>query len=387
MHPRTTETSFTPGPRRRAGRLPGALPVGLRKRVRALGSLLRPPFVLLVLLFAQLGSEQGGRQVPFARSALLFLTVSAWSLALVAMNELGDEDVDRHNLHRQDRRPLVNGDLSRSEMRLIARAAAALALLTAVPLGAVAVVVVLAGLILGAAYSLPPARLNRRGPVTSLLLPLGYVMVPFLTGAAAAHAPASTPDLAIAAGHSSALLLAGLYLSFLGRLLLKDFRDLEGDMLYGKRTFLVRYGRLTTVATSAVCWITGGVPIVLAAGSAALALAYAVSAVSTLWLLDRLAASVDERADDIIIAAVAALGRSVLLATVCLYAARNSAGPAWLAPALVAGSTVMGLLAQWRYLGSLTAAQRTRLRGAARRDHIRYPTATQPGDPTIEVGL
>lgn len=59
--------------------------------------------------------------------------------------------------------------------------------------------------------------------------------------------------------------VGALYLGFIGRILLKDFRDVRGDALFGKRTFLVRHGRRATCAVSAGCLVTGNCAVVLAA--------------------------------------------------------------------------------------------------------------------------
>ena len=53
------------------------------------------------------------------------------------------------------------------------------------------------------------------------------------------------------------LLLAGLYAGFIGRIVLKDFRDVRGDALFGKRTFLVRHGRRATCRLSATFLVVG----------------------------------------------------------------------------------------------------------------------------------
>src|SRR5687768_11685354 len=45
-------------------------------------------------------------------------------------------------------------------------------------------------------------------------------------------------------------LITALYLLFAGRIVLKDFRDREGDAAYGKRTFLLRYGERATCLVS-----------------------------------------------------------------------------------------------------------------------------------------
>jgi hypothetical protein len=76
-----------------------------------------------------------------------------------------------------------------------------------------AVGVVAAGLLFALAYSLPPIRLSGRGALASLLLPAGFVAVPIILGLTAGDAPR--------AGRN-AVLLAGLYFGFIGRILLQD---------------------------------------------------------------------------------------------------------------------------------------------------------------------
>lgn len=131
---------------------------------------------------------------------------------------------------------------------MIAILAGLAAIGAAATLGVASIVVVSSGLVLAAAYSMPPLRLSGRGALTSALLPLGYVTVPYLTGAFSSAAGIS---------QLSPRLLIGLYLGFMGRLVLKDFRDERGDKLYGKRTTLVRHGRTRTCVFAAVFWTAG----------------------------------------------------------------------------------------------------------------------------------
>ncbi|MCZ7529931.1 MAG: UbiA family prenyltransferase [Acidimicrobiia bacterium] len=91
--------------------------------------------------------------------------------------------------------------------------------------------------------------------MTSVLLPLGYVAVPYLLGAFSVD---------VTLNRRGVLLLVGLYLGFMGRLVLKDFRDEHGDRMYSKRTMLVRYGRARTCAFGAVFWTAGGLVGLLA---------------------------------------------------------------------------------------------------------------------------
>jgi hypothetical protein len=47
--------------------------------------------------------------------------------------------------------------------------------------------------------------------------------------------------------------MGGLYVGFIGRIMLKDFPDVRGDALFGERTFLVRHGWRATCATTPGC--------------------------------------------------------------------------------------------------------------------------------------
>ena len=121
-------------------------------------------------------------------------------------------------------------------------------------------------------------------------------------------------------------LLAGLYVAFIGRIALKDFRDVEGDERYGKRTFLVRRGRAETCALSAICWILGSAVIVTIAPLRSLLVVvfvlYVACALHGLRLLARTRSFVSEQ---VIIGAIANVGRGVCI-TVLAYFTMASKG-------------------------------------------------------------
>jgi 4-hydroxybenzoate polyprenyltransferase len=172
------------------------------------------------------------------------------------------------------------------------------------------VLVTAAGMCVSAGYSLRPVRLADRGAVASLVLPACYVAVPYLLGTLAGTAHARD-----ALRPGPMLLLAGLYLGFIGRILLKDFRDVRGDALFGKRTFLVRHGRGWTCAFSACCWTAGTGVILVAAHqlTVALAVAETVCAAGALTLLRVLSVDRGARRDEAIVAAIAIVGRGMVL--------------------------------------------------------------------------
>ena len=274
-------------------------------RIRMVLALSRPPVLILLGLFAAVGLAQGGVIDDPLALARVLVVVAGFLVCSVVVNDLADEAIDKVNLAGYASRPLVTGVGSRRDLLSIAVIAGAVALLAAGSIGREALVVVIGGCALSLAYSRRPIRLSDRGALASLLLPAGYVAVPFLTGLALARPGIRTADV---------VLLAGLYLGFIGRILLKDFRDVRGDALFGKRTFLVRYGRRVTCGTSAACWVLGSAALAgIREPSPMLVTAQVVWVIVALSLLRALAEDRGARRDEALISAIAIVGRGMVL--------------------------------------------------------------------------
>ncbi len=310
-------------------------------RLRLLVLLARPAALLLFALCASIGVAEAGHIRDTLLLGKVLAAVFAFVLCCVAVNDLADERVDRLNLSGDPRRPLVTGAATRRDLATIAVVAAAVALAGSGWLGVAPLTVTAAGLLVGIGYSMPPVRLAARGAVAALVLPACYVAVPYLTGYTATGAPVRP---------ATVFTLVGLYCGFVGRLLLKDFRDVRGDAMFGKRTFLVRHGRRATCATSALAWIVG--TVLLAASSTGTtfdATTVALTA-ATLVLLAVLSRDAGPRRDERVIAALAVLGRGVLLELAADLGMRQAHwAPLWsaavlLALALVSGGAALDLL-------------------------------------------
>jgi 4-hydroxybenzoate polyprenyltransferase len=288
------------------------------RRLRLIVLVARPAVVVLVGMFAAIGLAQAGHPNDGARLVKAVVAVVASLLFAVAVNDIADERIDRVNLPADPRRPLVAGTGTRAEMQIVAITAAVLALGASFLLHWPAPLIVAGGLAFTAAYSLRPVRIADRGVMAPMLLPAAYVAVPYLLGILAGRGTVTRTDL---------LLLAGLYSGFIGRIVLKDFRDVRGDALFGKRTFLVRHGRGATCKLSATFLVLGVsvLPFVRRA-SIALVAAYAVYLAFTLGLLWMLARSTSARRDSALIAAIAIFGRGML---VTLYAHFAMAAAHW----------------------------------------------------------
>lgn len=279
-------------------------------RVRVMIAVARPPVMMLLAMYAATGLAAAGGDVgsPLALLPAL-IAVAGFLVYSVSLNDLADVDIDRINLANRLDRPLVTGAGGRSELVATAAVGAIVALGAALSVGLPALAVCAAGLAVSAAYSLKPMRLSARGAVASLVLPACYVAVPYLIGVLSTSARLDSADL---------VLLGALYVGFIGRILLKDFRDVRGDALFGKRTFLVRHGRRATCRFAAVGWIGGTALTVFAMsmrGPLAIGLiaSYAAALAGVIAMLGALAIDRGPRRDELLVSAIAIVGRGQLL--------------------------------------------------------------------------
>jgi 4-hydroxybenzoate polyprenyltransferase len=313
-------------------------------RIRLVLLLARPAVIVLLMMFAVTGAAQAGMSASPLVLFRVLLTVTAFLLFSVAWNDLADEAIDRVNL--PGRRPLTTGAATRSEFVVIGVVSGVLALAASGSLGWRVLIVTTVGLALSAGYSLRPVRLADRGAVASMMLPACYVAVPYLIGLLPRGHRVTADDLALA---------GGLYLGFIGRILLKDFRDVRGDALFGKRTFLVRHGRRATCAVSSAAFVAGTITMIVAVQhvTALLACAEAVCLGCVLAALRALGAGPAGRREEALISSIAILGRGMVL---LVLAHLSIAAAYWPRPGYVA---VLGLLS----LGTLGQAARMLLVG------------------------
>jgi len=287
----------------------------------------RPAVLVLMALSAALGTASAGHADDVASWLHALVVVLGFIVFSVAVNDLSDVAADRANALAD--RLLATGTARARQMVAVAAAGAVVALGSAALAGPACAALVAAGLVLACGHSLPPARFAGRGVVGPLVLPAGFVAVPFLAGVFATGADAVTGRQLV--------LLGGLYLGFVARLVLKDFRDVRGDAMVGKRTFLVRRGRVAACRLSALMWVAGSAALVgvegLDAGTTAAFLGCAAAAV---WFVGRLERSRDHRADDRLVAAVASCGRGQLVVLVVHFGAVQAGTPAPARWALVA---------------------------------------------------
>ncbi|WP_161606351.1 UbiA prenyltransferase family protein [Microlunatus speluncae] len=228
-----------------------------RRRAPLLWQLLRPGTAILILLQALLCHLLLGLPAPHPVAALGgVLLIAFWYAHAVAINDLSDVAADAINLAGAGDRPLINKSASTRTVWVAAWILSGAVIVLGLVLSPWLALAGLIMVLLNLAYSLPPVRLSGRGVASQLLLPIGYVIFPAVVvwGIAGQSAVSWRGVLGV----------AGLYLLLVGRLFLKDIRDVEGDRRTGKRTFLVRHGLRITLVAAAVA-LTAGVLIMLLA--------------------------------------------------------------------------------------------------------------------------
>ncbi|MDR1426156.1 MAG: UbiA family prenyltransferase [Bifidobacteriaceae bacterium] len=183
-----------------------------------------------------------------------------------AVNDLSDQAADRINLAGEPDRPLASGQASPRQVWVVALTAGAISLGAAAVVSPWATLAAAAMLGLNAIYSLPPVRIAGRGALAQVLLPLEYCAFPAVLTASAvgfqSDGLVSLPEGTLR--HRVVvygLMVAAMYLIFVGRVFLKDIRDEVGDRATGKLTFTVRHGRRTAIVWSAVTTVAGTVAL------------------------------------------------------------------------------------------------------------------------------
>jgi 1,4-dihydroxy-2-naphthoate polyprenyltransferase len=266
--------------------------------------MLRWRVAITLWAFLLLGAAGQG---PIRPTVSLFLTAVALCASYVVattVNDVADQDIDRINHPLDAGRPLVTGDASERDLWRTNAVAAPVAIIAASLTGAPTLGLTVASLAIGYSYSLRPLRLAYRTWAAPAVLAVAYVLVPYGLGMLAAGGRIDTTD---------GLLAAALYMLFVARINLKDFRDREGDAAFGKPTLLLAHGKTATCAVSLVGVLFGCALLVFALGPhPGLGVVVALFAAAILWMLRVLWHSDDARSEQIAIGIGAKMGNGLL---------------------------------------------------------------------------
>jgi 4-hydroxybenzoate polyprenyltransferase len=232
----------------------------------------------------------GGLTAIDASVLLTILALASSYVSATSVNDISDRKIDEIN-HPGDRgRPLVTGAARTPDLWVLFGVSSVLSVALALAAGAAEAGIMLLSVVIGALYSLPPARLSYRTFLAPLTLAVAYVGIPFWVGVVVVGERFGMPDLP---------LLTALFLLFAGRIVLKDFRDREGDAAFGKPTFLLKYGKRATCLAS-LCALCAGDALLVASLAetwwlVALLQPYIASVLIMLYRLYRVNGSKDEQ--------------------------------------------------------------------------------------------
>jgi len=270
-------------------------------------SLLRYRVAVMIILFLLLGAAwHGGLTAIDASVLLMILALASSYVSATSVNDISDREIDEIN-HPGDRgRPLVTGAARTADLWILFGVSSVLAVIVSLAARPAEAGIMLLSVVIGVAYSLPTARLSYRTFLAPLTLAVAYVGIPYWAGVVVVGGSLGTSDLP---------LMMALYLLFAGRIILKDFRDREGDAAFGKPTFLLKYGKRATCLVS-LCAVCAGDALLVSSLAdrwwlAALLQLYTVSIAIMLYRLYR----VDSRKDEQLSIGVGAKMGNGLLAT------------------------------------------------------------------------
>lgn len=273
--------------------------------------------MVLVIYFLLSLSLRADLSHYYKEMLLAILALSFSYISATSVNDLADQKIDAINHPASSGRPLITGGAQPADIWLVFFIATTTSLTIAGLIGITPLTLIAASLFINVIYSLSPVRLSYRTFLAPLVLGLAYVGIPFTMG------------LVIVNGfhpiRSDALWLIGLYLMFVGRIILKDFRDRAGDKKYHKPTFLLRFGKTPTCIVSFIGVLAGGLIILWQVHDkpwlAGLATVYLVAITTALYLLYKTA---DKTQEQIHIGIGAKMGNGLLLTLLGVFVLSQS---------------------------------------------------------------
>lgn len=203
---------------------------------------------IMLWAIAFIGSASNGDAT--IRTLLSLVVLAVWYIHATTVNDYADYEIDKINLSQATDRPLLSDKLSFGQLWFLHFLSGVAALGLSYLYGRSALLLTVFMLVINYAYSLKPVRLSDRGIIAQLVLAFSYVYYPLALGYWS-NDGARFPWL----------LSSSIFLAFMARMLLKDFRDLKGDKKHKKLTFLLRHGVKKTVLLSFLCWLFAAVAI------------------------------------------------------------------------------------------------------------------------------
>ncbi len=193
--------------------------------------LARPWNGVLCGLLALLGYDLLGPMQLY--SALILFTVFTLSyMSSTILNDIYDKDIDEINMPY---RPLQRKSLTNREAYTFSLLLAGTSLTLSLLLGIHVIMLLALFLIVGLFYSLPPFFMSRRVALAQATLAFTSVTIPLYAGM-------SYSNMGFLLNQNSLIFVISMTILAIFIFIIKDFKDIKGDNLLGKKTLATRIG-------------------------------------------------------------------------------------------------------------------------------------------------
>ena len=287
------------------------------KQLRLFWHLLRYRVAIMLILFLLLSLSL--HQKLTTNLAIIILGCISLALSYVSatsINDIADARIDAINHPKSIGRPLITGEAKKSDLIILFSLASIGALIFALFINWWALLIIGCSILINVLYSLPPIRLSYRTFLAPIILGVAYVGLPFMLGIVISKSSLNLNNL---------LWILGLYIMFIGRIILKDFRDRKGDSKFHKPTFLLKYGKTATCVFSYIAIIIGGsLLIAITYKKIWLSIIIALYIISIIIMLRRLQLSPEGEQEQLSIGVGAKMGNGLLITLLCAFALEQS---------------------------------------------------------------
>jgi 4-hydroxybenzoate polyprenyltransferase len=285
---------------------------------------IRPRILVTCYAIAFLGAAVAGSIT--SKTILVIAILILWYIHAASANDYSDRYIDAINLKDPTDRPLISQDASHNKLWQVHFISGLLAVVFSALYGFGAVLFTVGMLVLDYAYSIKPVRISDRGILSQFLLAFAYVFYPFTLGFWSSNSDNAYPWL----------LTTGIYLAFVARVLLKDFRDVKGDKKHGKMTFVLRHGVEATCKTSALFWLVAlGTVAYAVSFHLGLTIVLVVGLIQALIFLNLLARSSSIKGHESMVALIAKTANITLIGILIYYLAQNQINTSSLETSLI----------------------------------------------------
>lgn len=194
----------------------------------------------------------GSLSLPNVEKVLLVVLFGFFSLTgTIVFNQYHEIEIDRIN---KPQRPLPSGQLRKEDAFLIVVLSYVLSILLAVFLGFIYMLMAIANILISIFYSVPVVGTRRNILLSTVLVSLGYAIISFVAGWSI-YRPVT---------EISWWLLAFLFITDVGEVFTKDYRDIEGDKRGGLTTLPILVGYRKAAKINMFIYLTPFIVLLIA---------------------------------------------------------------------------------------------------------------------------